>query len=284
MNALTKEDINKQSEGTWARWRHDWIENSNINKDGKRGKIKDLINHGEGRNLLQVAFGNSLKQNIDKIKEVSQRDDFDVFCCDKAFGYLMENGIIPDFCLVADANIDDIWFKDHDTSKTKLIANIAANPLWTQHWEGEIFYYVNWDSIDTARIVGKIGECYDVIPAASNVSNAQVVFANQIMGYDWEILIGFDYSWKADKYYATGDYKEKKSWMNHMTLISNKGELLQTSTNLMFSSQWMSMYLKKTRAKVIDCSGGFLESNYKESFEDALNIIGHERKVNIKWQ
>jgi hypothetical protein len=284
MKPLTKEDINKQSVGTWTRWKHDWINNSIINKNIENKEIKELLNYGEGKNLLQVAFGNSLKQNIDKIKEISQRDDFDIFCCDKAFGYLMENKIIPDFCLVADANIDDIWFKEYDTSNTRLIANISSNPKWTQHWKGEIYFYVNWDSISTAKIIGKIGNCYDVIPAASNVSNAQVVFANQIMDYNWQVLVGFDYSWKTDKYYAIGDYKEKKAWMNHMTLISKNNEIIQTSVNLMFSAQWMSMYLQKTKAKVINCSNGFLQSKHEESFENAIKIIEHEKEVNIKWQ
>ena len=282
MKTLTKEDINKQSQGTWIRWRHDWIKNSKANHDVKRKPLKDLINYGEGKSILQIAFGNSLKQNIENIKAIYVEEDFDVLCCDKAFGYLMENGIVPNFCLVADANIDDIWFKDHDTSKTKLIANIAANTNWTQHWDDDIYFYSNWDSIQTAKILGKIGDCYEVIPAASNVSNAQIVFVNQIMGYKWQVLIGFDYSWQDDQYYATGDYKQKKSWMNHMTLLS-KGRILQTSMNLMFSVQWMSMYLKKTKAKVIDCSNGLLEGCYKESFENAFKIIQHEREVDIKW-
>ena len=196
----------------------------------------------------------------------------------------MDEGIFPDSCLVADANIDDIWFKEHDTSKTKLLANIASNPKWTRQWEGDIYLYANWDSIQTARVLGKIGNCYDVIPAASNVSNAQIVFANQVLGYNWQVLIGFDYSWKGDQYYASGDYKDKKAWMNHITTISHNGEIIQTSINLMFSVQWMSMYLSKTRAKVIDCSDGLLSTRHKMSFEDAIKVIEHEREVNIKWQ
>jgi len=103
------------------------------------------------------------------------------------------------------------------------------------------------------------------------------------MGYNWQVLIGFDYSWKKSQYYATGDYKDKKSWMNHITAIGLDGNIIQTSVNLMFSVQWMSMYLRKTKMKVIDCSNGLLQIPNKMSFERAIEIINHEREVDIKW-
>ncbi len=270
---INSDEIQQQSMAAWNQWRPLWIKNVKVNKELKNGSFSELLNIGKGKTLLIAAFGYSLSENIESIKK--NRDKFDIFCCDKSFGYLMDNGIVPNYCQIADASVETKWMTGRDTSKTILISNIAANPEWGLEWKGKKYYYTNWDNIGTAKILGKLGNCYDLIPASSNVSNGMIVFASQVLGYKKHLLVGFDYSWDTDgKYYASGNPGgNKKNYMYHATVITNHGRLSRTSTNLLFSCKWMMDYLMKFKNLLtINCTDrGIFNIPLRMSIEKGLN-------------
>lgn len=267
---LDKNEIQQQSIAAWKQWKSLWIKNCKINRERNKKSFAELLNYGQGRTLLQCATGYSLTPNLEKIKKY--KDRFDIYCCDKSFGYLMQNDIRPQFCHIADARVSDEWIKNQDTSQTILIANIACNPKWTEKKWKEIYFYVNWDNIDSAKILAPLGNCYDVIPAASNVSNAQVVFATQVLGYDRQLLVGYDYSWEDDSWYYAGNDSDKKYWMYHLTVITPYGKLAKTSTNLAFSCRWMMQFIQKYCNNIItNCSErGLLSIPSRMSLEKAI--------------
>ena len=201
-----------------------------------------------------MAFGDSLSDQIDLIKKY--RASFKIMCCDKAFGYLMDHEIFPDYCMIADASVSDEWIKGHNTFETTLISNIAANPAWSSNWKGRRVFYTNWDNIQSGIKLGKAGNCYETIPASSNVSNSQVVMAAQVLNPKAQLLIGYDYSWNTDgKYYASED-TDKRHYMHHEDVITFDGKLAMTSTNLLFSCYWLTQYLQKfENTVVVNCSG-----------------------------
>jgi len=272
---INSDEIQQQSMAAWNQWRDLWVKNAKLNSEVNKRSFFELLHKGKGKKLLQCAFGYSLKENLEDIK--LNRGMYDIYCCDKAFGLLKDNGITPEYCHVADAQVSADWIGKHDTSKTILIANIAANPAWTLEWKGPIYFYTNWDNIATADILGKIGNCFDVIPASSNVSNSQVVFASQVLDYDKQFLIGFDYSWEDDGAYYAGPgtcANNKQYYMHHATVITSFGNLAKTSTNLIFSCKWLLSYiLKFSKQKIINCSErGILTIPEMMSFREALLI------------
>ena len=270
---LSKDETQAQSNAAWGKWKYQWIDNAERNGRLDRILMKELINAGKDRKLIQAAFGYSLSKNIKDIKE--RGPDYDVMCCDKAFGYLMANGIVPKYCVVADANVSLDWIDGADTSKTTLIANVASSHKWVKSWKGPLVLYTNWDNIGTARILGMAGKVYDTVPASSNVSNAQIVFASQVFNYDCQLLVGYDYSWDVDgKYYASKD-SDKRYWMHMVDSVSPYGGVAKTSHNLMFSCKWMIQYLMKFKqTKVINCSeAGIMELPLRMPLKEAYQKL-----------
>jgi len=267
---LDQKDVRAQSENAWNTWKYKWLKNCAINKDLNRISLKTLVNECRDHILIQAAFGHSLSLHLDTIK--AYRGKVKVMCCDKAYGYLMDAGIVPDYCIIADASVTTDWQNGHDTSETTLFANIACNPEWTKEWKGRLVFYVNWDNIGTADRLAKAGNCYEAIPASSNVSNAQVVLASQVLNPTAQFLVGYDYSWEeGGNYYAAKD-SEKRHYMHHSDVISFDGKLTQTSSNLMFSCYWLMQFLAKFSDRgVVNCSErGILGINRRMPFKDAL--------------
>jgi len=267
---LTKNEIQHQSVSAWNTWRTKWVKNCKVNKEIKSVSLASIIDYAKGWPLIQCAFGYSLSGNLEIVK--SYRGKVKVMCCDKAFGYLGKNDIHPDYCIIADASVTTEWYDGFDTSKTILLANVASNPEWTLNWKGPIAFYVNWDNIGTAHVLSRAANHYEVIPASSNVSNAQVVFASQILNPSWQLLLGYDYSWEEDDSYYAGQDSIKRHYMHHVDAISIKNDMVKTSSNLLFSCNWLKQFLFKFKnTNVINCSErGILDIPARLPLEEAL--------------
>lgn len=267
---LSKDSIRQQSVAAWTVWRKKWLNNCAVTKGLAKTPIAELVDECKGQIIVQAAFGASLSKNIDALKR--HRSKYKLVCCDKAYGYLMANRIKPDYCVIADASVTTEWIGDHNTSETTLVANIASNPDWTKNWKGRLTFYANWDNIGTAPILSKAAGVFDVIPASSNVSNAQVVFTSQILNPKVQLLLGYDYSWRSDgHYYANGD-SPKRYYMHHVDVISPYGYVAMTSSNLAFSSSWLLQFLMKfSRLEVVNCSEeGIFGLPNRMPFEQAI--------------
>lgn len=279
---ISEKDIQQQSVNAWNQWRSLWIDNARANGNLLHDPLSKYLDHCKGEVLVQAAFGHSLSTHLDTIKEY--RNTIKIMCCDKAFGYLSENGIVPDYCLIADASVSMDWIGTADTSKTILFSNIAAKTDWTSKWEGPRVFYVNWDNLGTAKILGAIGRCREVIPASSNVSNAQIVLASQVLNPKVQILTGYDYSWQDDgNYYASMD-SEKRHYMHHIDAISPYGNIVKTSSNLSFSCNWLMQYLYKFGGlNIINASErGLLDIDRKMPMRRALESFVKKEVVKCR--
>src|SRR3990167_3979497 len=82
-----------------------------------------------------VAAGPSLKKNVHDLKNISRRGM--VICVEAAFRYLMEQGIVPEYCLTIDADERMLSMIDGvDTSRTTLVARASASPKLVDRWQG----------------------------------------------------------------------------------------------------------------------------------------------------
>lgn len=271
-----------------------WIPNAKKNVQIPHKDTKDFHNIGIGKRLVCCALGESLEENVDVIKKY--RDRCDVLTCDKGFQPLLERGIKADYVILCDANIVfDKWIKDaiKETKGVKLLATPYANPEWTTKWQGDIYYFINKDSIQSEKIFIKIfGDGVRVIPAGSNVSNAMLIFftgadeGNDInySGYEEFLLVGYDYSWRPDgNYYAWKNPAPKRYYMNHRTMLDFNNNVIFSSENLLFSAKWLYSYITTFNLPIVNCSKrGLLDIPYKEDLEAVLKIINVDKINNCK--
>lgn len=261
---LSYMDVKRQSENVYAQFGDGrWKDNAEANAKLDRRDPQELRNIGVGKTCVLVAMGSSIERHIDLLKE--HRAKIDIFCCDKAFGMLLDKGIKADFVNLADANIPVKWIEPYirETKGVKLIAGSYANPEWTQIWQGDRYFYVNMDAINTERIFGKImKDRYINIAAGSCVGNAMVIFMTQsaeragnFAGYNQYLLSGFDLGYlPKGNYYAFNDPTPKRNYMKHRTMLTKSGDPIYTSENLLFSNKWLADYVRAYRLPVKNCS------------------------------
>lgn len=283
-------DVQRQSEAAYGQWKEKWREHAErARKFSPFKSLGDFVNSGVGKAALMVANGASLEEEIETIKK--HQDNVDIFCCDKTLGHLIDNGITPDFCFVCDAVVDyETYMKpwEDKLQDTVLFTNVCGNPQWFENgnWKDR-YFFVNQDVIKSEVEFMNISGCKNVIPAATNVSNAMVVFItqctnegrNNFFGYDKILLIGYDYSWEASgKYYAFDDTGNgKHNYMRHIFCYNIRGRLSYSSSNLTFSAQWLEKYVSAFKLPVVQCSGSsILSLKYNSRLKDH---IGYKYKM-----
>ena len=288
---LSTADVRKQSQGVWSQFGESkWIPNAEKNAKLKMRNSNELRHHGIGKFAVMVAMGSSLEDNIETLKK--HRDKFEITCCDKSFGPLLDHGIKADFVILADASIPfhyiEKWIPE--TKGVALCSTPYANTEWTHKWKGPRYMYVNKDAIESERtFLPIVGKDMRVMPAGSNVSNAMVVFWTNCDerrnenwgGYERYFLVGYDYSWPVKgNYYAWNNPIPKRYYMNHRTLLDFMGNDVYTSENLLFSAKWLYSYVTTFDLPVVNCSNkGILDIPLKMPLEQAMEKIRWDKKT-----
>ena len=275
--------VRQQSLSALKQWDKQWTEQAATHAKYKMKSMEQFRNYGIGKACLIVANGYSFEENIETIKK--HQDNVDILACDKTMAHCINNGVTPDFVLVCDANVNYEKYMEPVKDKlqdTVLFINVCANPQWTANgnWK-DIYFFVNMDVLGSERKFQAISGCPNVIAAGTNVSNAQVILLTQctndrrdnFFGYDKLLLIGFDYSWDDNKYYAfDGDGGGKQHYMKHSYCFNLAGDFVYSSTNLTFSSRWLDRYIKGFKIQAVQCSkrsiqGGIARGDLAEQMQ-----------------
>lgn len=265
---LSENQIREQSLAAYNQWKDQWRDHAKIhsNLPEIKNSFKDFENIGVGRAVVCVGNGASLEDGIDDLRK--HQDNVDIVCCDKSLGVLLEHGITPTYCVVCDANVS--WEKygkkwQDKLSETILISNVCASTEWSHKakWKN-IFFFVNMDVLKSEVEFSELSGCNNVVPAATNVSNAMVVLLTQSdnkgaknhFGYDKILLIGYDYCWlRGGNYYALDkDGGGKQNYMRHITGWTQGGDICYTSNNLHFSCLWLNDYVHTFGLPVVQCT------------------------------
>lgn len=287
--------IRAQSEAAYKQWAPQWRAQAKDNSIHEMKSIYELENSGLGKAVLCVANGYTLEENLETIKKYQH--GVDIFACDKTMGHLLDNGIVPKFVMMCDANVDyEKYMKPwaNKLDQITLIANVCGNPEWTKNgnWKDK-YFFINKDILKSEKEFSEISGCTNFIPAGTNVSNAMVVMLTQsddqgrrnFFNYDKILLIGYDYSWRyGKKYYAFNDSGDgKHQYMRHMYVQTSDGDFAYSSGNLLFSAEWFQTYVKTFNLPVIQCTkksvlnlktGDLAEQmQYKFKIEDSNRII-----------
>lgn len=265
-NKKTLDTIN-QSKNAYNQHKELWRKHATVHKSFAPFKpISNFMNVGVGRAIILVANGASFEENIETLK--ANHHGHDIMCCDKTLGHLLNHGIKPHYCLVADAKVNykkylEPWKDQLD--ETILFMSVTANPEWSLNgnWSDR-YFFVNYDVIRSEVEFMGLSGCQNKIPAATNVSNAMAVMVTQsenayrrnFFGYDKIMLLGYDYSWKPDGSYYAFDKNGngKHNYMRHIYAANRSGEMVFTSGNLLFSAQWLEQYLVIFHLPAVNCS------------------------------
>lgn len=250
----SQQSVLKHSQLALDHWGDLWKGNCERNKDKIVTSLKDIVGKYHNKTAVLFAFGPSFKENIRQFKKMDRKDVV-VGCVDKAFKFLVEEGIQPDFCLIADGSVSPSWFADVDKEaikKCKLISNIYAKPDWSDFWAEvsgpqNIYWFVNKDNLDSHKIYGEMVNYYELIEAASNVGNSLVVFSVKIFGCKNVILYGYDYSWDTGTYYGNGNHMKSTLVGTHRE-VDTVGNIVYTNDNMRFSADWLHKYSYMVKA------------------------------------
>lgn len=279
--AIDEKSVRAQSESAYKQWGKQWDENAKRISTIPQKDLLDFQNSGIGKAALLIANGYSFEKNIELIKEY--QNNVDIFCVDKCLIHCINNGIIPKFCIVCDANVSyEKYLKPikDKLSETIIISNACANPLWVENgnWKDR-YFFVNKDVLHLEKRYSELSGCHNIVPAGTNVSNALIVLLSQadergknnFFGYDKILLIGYDYSWTDDSYYSFDkDGGGKANYMKMAYLPVPSGRIAYTSNNLLFSAKWAQKYISTFGLNVFQCS--------KDS------ILGGKKVVDLKEQ
>ncbi len=271
---LKDQDILAQSKIAYNQWAKQWREHA---KHHSRFQMKDMLalqNIGVGKACLVIANGYSFEKNLETIKK--HQHNVDILCVDKCLANCIEHGIIPTYTLVCDANVSFEKYMQpvaEKLGKTTLLMNVCGNPAWSGsgNWK-EIYFFVNKDSLHSEREFAEISGCDNLIVAGTNVSNAAIVALTQcdergrrnFFGYDKLLMIGFDYCWGNESYYAFNrDGGGKRHYMKTVYGFTVGGETCFSSPNLLFSAKWIEKYIGFYKVPAIQCSKDSLVRGYK---------------------
>jgi len=282
MYKMDDDTIRHQSLSAYKQWHKQWAAQAKEHSKFKMKRLTDFENTGIGRACLLIANGFSFEENLETIKQ--NQHNVDVFACDKTLGHCLDNGIIPKFVLVCDANVSYEKYMEKWKDKlqnTVLFINVCGNPKWSSNgnWK-DIYFFVNEDIIESHKEFAAISGCENIIPAATNVSNAMVVFVTQsnnvrrcnFFGYDKILLIGFDYCWRPDgNYYAFDhDGEGKYYYMKHIYGMTAGQKTCWTSTNLTFSANWLEKYISTFKLPVVQCASQTILQLASKSLESQI--------------
>lgn len=270
MSDLTSEQIVEQSKNAIRQWGPQWIAHAKEHQEKlpqfTAQSLNVFKNSGIGKACLLIGNGYSFEQEIETIKKY--QSNVDIMVCDKSLGHALDNGIIPTYVIVCDANVSyerymEKW-KDK-LSQTILLQNVCANPKWAVNgnWKNKYFFIVK-DAVQSEKTYFELTSCRNLFPAGTNVSNSMVIALTQsdnsgrnvFFGYDKILLIGFDYSWLPNGNYYSFDHLGggKFHYMRHVYGKNLAGQLCYTSNNLVFSAKWLDKYVNTFNLPVIQCS------------------------------
>jgi hypothetical protein len=267
-------DVVNQSKAAYNQWCKQWREQAIHNSRHEMKDLLDFQNIGVGKACLVIANGHSFEKNLETIKKYQA--NVDILCVDKCLIPCLENGIVPTFVLVCDANVSYEKYMQPVEDKLQdsvLLMNVCGAPAWADHgnWKAK-YFFVNKDVLKSEREFQELSGCPNVIPAGTNVSNAAVVMLTQcdehgkrnFFGYDKLLLIGFDYCWSEESYYAFDRYGDgKRHYMKQVYCLNQRGDFVYTSPNLLFSAKWFEKYIGTFKIPAIQCSDESLVRGYK---------------------
>ncbi len=185
--------------------------------------LSDIREHiPEGIPAVIVAAGPSVQDDIDVLKKLKGRAV--VFAVDKIFGYLMKNGIEPDFVVTLDPKKNVKYFTLNDNITTPLICFYESNHDLLLRHKGKKIFCTSDDFTEELYIkAGK--ESPDLMPSGSV---AIIAYSACIkLGFKRIVLVGQDLAYR-DGFSHAGGVMDKMSKANHAFVEGLDGQQIES--------------------------------------------------------
>lgn len=279
--------------------------NRNIQKNKKYYRIGNPL--PKGLITYLVCAGPSLEKNVEELKNVGSRGI--IVCIDANLEYLIDKGIIPEYCVSIDAS-DKIYTMVKSVIKqTKditLVANTASNPRLVERWKGPKFFFSSIHprfgtkseefqansriAIATKRINKgeelRFNKHYKIVfpgvllelPCGGNVTTTAHAFCLNCLKATTVAMVGADFSWETDNRFYCGSKHSKNVNMrihnetrcSHLNMYKKR---VHTNHSLFAFKQWHEQLALQYPWTVINCTeGGILGINDKGDKELAIGF------------
>lgn len=217
------------SDNTGSHYKDLWLKNLKANKERvkERGwaaeQLQDL--HG-GKAGVLLGASPAIKRQVDYLRQLQYDPDFVFIGITSGLKWLLDNGIKPKYCMIADADPKMMRFWEGlDMAKTKgvtLIANVLTAPEMLDAWQGDIKFLAIYTTIaemdkEYMKLYHPVNGCGVLFAALCSQYNTGAAVAFTIFGCRTLIFVGNELSFPSkdsakDKYYADRD-DVKDSWL-----------------------------------------------------------------------
>ena len=198
---------------TITRYSRLWLDNTlkNIGKinKGEVYKLSDLEGKFVGQAALVAAAGPSLTENVGFIR--NNREKFVIFAVNKALKTLIDNDIIPDFVVCADARFINKTLSgvQEQLQNVNCIMNINSDAEILTNKFKKVF--MSFPTND--MVINKLIQYNTFIKQQESGGSATTMaFVSAVkMGFSKVVMAGVDLAFKGEQVYASGDSYEKVS-------------------------------------------------------------------------
>ena len=184
-----------------------WLTNTIVNiaaaNNSDMYKLSDLEGKFSGQTALIAGAGPSLNDNIAHIQ--ANRNNFIIFCVNKALKYLLQNGITPDFVVCLDATnmqktVGDVG---NQLERINCIMDIRTDYTLTNMTFNKIF--MNFSNTDF--LMAKLAKFNNDIKFYESGGSATILALISAikLGFSRIVLAGLDLAFKDNIVYANGE-------------------------------------------------------------------------------
>lgn len=234
------------SDNTGATMKDAWLKNARANKKLVREcgwACTDLQDAHKGKTVVVMGSSPALQGQVEKLKRLMMDPDFIFIGMSSGVPFLLENGLIPNYVMIADADPKMVRFwKNEDMgrfSNTTLLASISVDPVMFELWPGKIkfiAYHSSEPKLDKrlSKMFFPINGLGHFFYALSCQFNSAVAIAATVFQSFIQIYVGCELGFpdKESTYYA-GRTDEKDGWERaaHLDIYGN----VAYTTRVLFS-------------------------------------------------
>ena len=249
--------------------------------------INILKNKFFGKSALVVGAGPSLKDNIEKIKE--NRDKFVIFAVHRTVDTLVNNGIIPDFCVVVDAKWLDYYLKPENTALKDItfIADIKADKYLHNLPHKNFFLYCSKNNIISDKLKLKLSDDIELLETGGT-STICAYRCAAYLGFKNIVFAGIDLAFKDDTAYCDGKIVAANN--AHSVKIQNlvcettkiksiTGEYVQTRVDYAnFVKQFETIFAKDKVSNLYNLTtfGAFISGMIYKQMDEIVSNLNNE--------
>ena len=272
-----------------------WVDNilKNTKKLPETRPLHYFKDKFKDKTAIILAAGPSLKDDIELIKQ--NRDKFYIFSVNKILNYLIENGITPDFVVLADSyDVYQSFEKNlEDMKNINLIMSYKSHVRMFYHLKAKskiIFYPIN------SHLISYLLKNSDKEFFFSNTSGTTSIYAFEsarIMGCKNIIFSGLDLAFDSNTIYATGREHSKNDDSYYggrykIVQVKNcKGEIVNTRIDYaMFIKHFEDILQKFPFENLYNTTnfGAYIEGMKFKSLSEILDseeINSKEDKIDV---